>query len=57
MSYRGGCAERWSNLEYVHKEGLTDFGDELNVSMGEREDDFKDFGFSNWLKWKSYLLR
>lgn len=43
--------------EYIYKARLTEFSDGLNVSMRERENDSKDFGFSNWLKWKSHLLR
>lgn len=52
MKYRGNgeCVGKWSNPEYIYKEGLTEFGDGLNVNMKERKNDSKDFGFSNWLK-------
>lgn len=43
---------------WVYLEGRVNrICDGLNMSVRDREDDSKDFGFSNWLKWKSRLLR
>lgn len=47
------CVYKFSKIK---KKGLTEFRDRLNMSVREREDNSKDFGFSDCLKWKSHLL-